>query len=243
MTKKYTISLLLILSIFTANAHYLWLETSPIGKSGISHEVKVFFGEYTYGLIEKTGTDAFNAVDAFQVWVLSPEGSKMQLQFTKKDQYYISNFTPSTNGLYTVILDNNEIDVIDYTKYDFGIFKTHYHSVAKIAVGEATGTTIAANDEGITILDLTGNVLKPGDETRLQVLFKGKPLAKAELKVFLPDQWSKDLETDEDGNVSFLLPWDSKYIVEVTKKEEVPGVYKGESFEFIWHCVTYAINP
>ncbi|MEM7380145.1 MAG: DUF4198 domain-containing protein, partial [Bacteroidota bacterium] len=79
-------------------------------------------------------------------------------------------------------------------------------------------------------------------ETKLQVLYKGKPLSGSEVKVFVSDQWSKTLETDDEGFVSFSRPWDTRYIVEATFKEEVPGTYKGEKYDFIWHCVTHFLN-
>jgi len=30
--------------------------------------------------------------------------------------------------------------------------------------------------------------------------------------------------------------------VETTTKEEIPGTYNGEEYEFIWHCATYCIK-
>ncbi len=127
--------------------------------------------------------------------------------------------------------------MIDYTQYDFGIFKTHYHSTAKVQVGDTVTETAAVNDTGMTVKDVSKN----DSEVQLQVLYKNKPLAKNELKVFVSDLWSKTLETDENGMVSFKLPWKIKYIVETTTKEEVPGTYNGKNYQFIWHCATYTI--
>ncbi|MEO2052613.1 MAG: hypothetical protein ABGX00_12695 [Allomuricauda sp.] len=38
-----------------------------------------------------------------------------------------------------------------------------------------------------------------------------------------------------------VLLWISKYIVETTTKEEIPGTYIGEDYQFIWHCATYCL--
>jgi len=137
-----------------------------------------------------------------------------------------------------VVLNNDAIDVIDYTQYDFGIFKTHYNAIAKVAVGKALGETAAINANGITVKDVSASK----DEVKLQVLYKDKPLAKNEFKVYVADLWTKTLETDENGFVSFKKPWDTKYIIETTFEERVPGSYKGEDYEFIWHCTTYCIQ-
>lgn len=219
-------------------SHYLWVETAPTGSINNEQEIKVHYGEYTYGVIEKVNEDAFNAVSNFTLWVTDANGNKSTLKVTEKDDHYVAYYTPTTNGTYTVTLNNNTIDVIDYTQYDFGIFKTHYHSVTKFQVGSNTSATATENLEGLTIK----NVPTGTSETKLQVLYKNTPLAKNELKVFVADLWSKTLETDENGFVNFKLPWKTKYVVETTIKEEVPGTYKGEAYEFIWHCATTCMN-
>jgi uncharacterized GH25 family protein len=230
--------LLFFFGMISANAHYLWLETNGFGKSGQEHEVRVHYGEYTYGVIEKVDGEAFPAVAKFTLWVIAPDGTKTELKTTAKEDHYLARFTPSQNGVYTIALNNNDIDVIDYTQYDFGIFKTHYHSTAKIQVGDMDADTQAINPEGIVVKQLAHN----SDEIKLQVLYKGKPLAKNELQVYVADLWSKTLHTNDNGEVSFALPWKTKYIVETTIKEEVPGTYNGEAYEFIWHCATYCIK-
>ena len=74
-----------------------------------------------------------------------------------------------------------------------------------------------------------------------KLLSKGQPDKDAEVAVFITDQWSKKVYSDADGIIKFSLPWGVKYIMEVTKKEEVPGKYNGKDYQFIWHCATYTI--
>ncbi|MCR9264493.1 MAG: DUF4198 domain-containing protein [Flavobacteriaceae bacterium] len=231
--------LLFLFGLASANAHYLWIETEGNGTLGQPHEVRVHFGEYTYGVIEEVEGEAFPAVSKFTLWVIAPDGTKTQLNTTPKKDHYLAHFTPNKNGVYTVVMNNDEIDVIDYTQYDFGIFKTHYHSTAKVRIGSTDADTKTANPNGIVVKQLANN----GNEVKLQVLYKDQPLAKNELQVYVADLWSKTLHTDDNGEVSFALPWNTKYIVETTTKEEVPGTYKGDDYEFIWHCATYCIKP
>ena len=237
--KKSIITLLFLFFVASQSfAHYLWIETNATGKIGETQEIKVYFGEYTYGVIEKVNGEAFPKVKDFTLWVVDANGTKTQLKVTPTENYYVTSFTPKSEGTYTVVLNNNKIDVIDYTQYDFGIFKTHYNSSAKIQVGKKTSETIAKNDAGITIKDLS----KTDDEIKLQVLYKGKPLEKNEVKIYMADLWSKTLSTNENGTISFKLPWKTKYILETTTKEEIPGKYNGEEYQFIWHCATYCIK-
>ena len=227
-----------LLTAASGFAHYMWLETPGTGRLGHQHQVKVHFGEYTYGVLEEPAGDAYKKVADFRLWIIAPDGTKTALNPSEAVDYYAAYFTPSMEGTYTVVLNNNNIDVIDYTQYDFGIFKTHYHSTAKVHIGDrpSYGTAVE-NPQGLVIKQLGS----PGEDIRLQVLYKGKPLVKNEFKVFVSNRWSKTLETDNEGMVRFSLPWKTTYTMETTFSEKVPGTYKGEDYEFIWHCATYAI--
>ena len=227
-----------LLAVNFSFAHFLWLETNTNGAVGKEQEIKVRFGEFTYGMIEKTAGDAFAMVDNFKLWVVDSQGNKTKLDVSPKDNYYLASFTHQVEGVYTVILDNDKIDVIDYSKYDFGIFKTHYHAIAKVVVGKTDQATASDNTSGISIKDVS----KDDGRAKLQVMYKNEVLPKTEVVVFVADQWSKKLETDENGMVEFDFPWSTEYVVEVTKKEEVPGTYKSVDYEFIWHCTTYYVK-
>lgn len=238
MKKIITTFILALFAFGSASAHYLWLETNASGQKGSAHEIKVHFGEYTYGLVEKVNGEAFPSVSRFQLWVIQPNGERLALTTTAKEDHYLASFVLSQDGIYTVVLNNNDIDVIDYTQYDFGIFKTHYHSTAKIQVGSGQGDTQVQNGDGLAIKQLP----QTDGTIALQVFYKDQPMAQQEVKIYVADLWSKTLETDAEGKISFALPWNTKYLVETTTKEEVPGTFKGDDYEFIWHCATYCIK-
>ncbi|UNY98374.1 DUF4198 domain-containing protein [Zhouia spongiae] len=239
--KRKIIALLMFLIAGNTFAHYLWIETNPVGSENKKHEVKVRFGEYTYGVIEKVNGEAFKNVSQFNVWLIAPDGSKSALEVAPKDDHYLGVFIPGQTGTYTVVLDNKNMNVLDYTQYDFGIFKPQYHAKAKVSVGE-TADTARSNADGIEIVDISSRPAKKGEEVALQVLFKGEPLIKNEIVVYVSDLWSKKMETDEKGEISFKLPWKTIYTVEATYNETTPGTFKNADYEFIWHCATYCIK-
>src|SRR5690606_6295159 len=115
MKKTITLALFLLAanSLF---AHYLWIETNPKGELNREQEIRVYYGEYTYGVTEKVNGEAFPKVKDCTLWVIDPSGHKMELQTEASELYYIAKFTPSANGTYTVLLNNDKINVIDYTK-------------------------------------------------------------------------------------------------------------------------------
>ncbi|WP_159021443.1 DUF4198 domain-containing protein [Formosa sp. L2A11] len=237
--KKIILTLALLVCVATPSfAHYLWIETSAEGKVGTAQEVHVFYGEYTYSVIEDVEGENFPNVKDFTLWVVDANGKKTQLQVTAKTDRYVASFTPSTNETYTIVLDNDNIEVIDYTEYDFGIFKTHYNGSAIVQVGKKATNTSNINETGISVVEVAND----SDDVKLQVLFKGQPLAVQEVDIFVADNWSKTLTTDTNGYVSFKRPWKTKYIIETTKQEDVPGKFKGKDYQFIWHCATYCIQ-
>ena len=64
--KKSIITLLFLFFIASQSfAHYLWIETNATGKIGQTQEIKIFYGEYTYGVIEKVNGEAFPKVKDF----------------------------------------------------------------------------------------------------------------------------------------------------------------------------------
>lgn len=234
-----------ILTLFISSssfAHYIWLETASTGRKGETHTVNVYFGEYNHGVIEDPNGENFEGVKDFKLWVIAPSGTKSILETAIKDNAYQGSFVPSEEGTYTIVLNNDEIDVIDYSQYDFGIFKTHYHSTAKVEVGKSTGNIVAANVEGLTIVPTSIGKVEEGETVSLKVLYKNQPIADQEVTIFIADLWSKKLSTNEEGIITFNLPWKTKYTLETTKNEEVPGTYKGEDYEFVWHCATYCID-
>ncbi|QTE22610.1 DUF4198 domain-containing protein [Polaribacter cellanae] len=240
--KKNIISLVLFLATTPLFAHYIWIETAPVGKQHTEHFIKVRFGEYTYGVLEKTDGDAFKSVSKFTLWVMSPSGKKTPLKVSAKEDFYAASFIPTEDGTYTIALDNKNIKVLDYTKYDYGIFKGQYHAKAKVVVGNTLSNFNKTNTTGIEIIDLTDQEFSKESTVLLQVLFNGEPLKENELSVFVADLWSKKLKTDKEGKVTFKLPWETKYIVETIFEEKVPGTFKGLDYDFIWHCATYCIS-
>ena len=238
MKKIITTLCIALISIGHAFAHHFWIETKSKGAVNQEQQIRVYFGEYSYSVMEKVKEDAYKNVKYFTLRVVNNAGKQTKLEVIPKRDHYLATFTPKEEGIYTVILNNDNIDVIDYSQYNFGIFKAHYHSVTKFQVGKKTGSTAIDNLQGITVK----NVSETEDEVKLQVFYKNKVSPETEVKIFVADQWSKTLETDEDGFVAFNLPWEGKYIVEITKKEEVPGTYRKVDYEFVWHCVTHYLT-
>ncbi|PIF00962.1 MAG: ferredoxin [Maribacter sp.] len=242
MIKKIITLFIFMFGISPLFAHYIWLETASTGKLNKEHTVRVYFGEYTYGKIEKVDDEAFQNVKDFTIWVVSPNGTKQKLKPVAKTDFYEATFVPTQDGTYTITLDNKNMDVLDYTKYDYAIFKPQYHAKTKVVVGEVVNETKPTNPNSIEIIDVSKSLVTQNSEVILKVLYKGSPLMDNEVSIFIQDLWSKKLTTNEKGEVSFKLPFKTTYTIETTFEEKTPGKFKGKDYALTWHCATYCIK-
>ncbi len=240
---KKSILTILLLFVFTPIfAHYIWIETTPIGTLNNEHSIKIRFGEYTHGVIEKVNGKSFSSVKDFSVWVIAPNGTKTALQVTPQLNYYKAVFTPTEKGTYTIALDNKKMNVLDFTKYNYTIFKPQYHAKAKVIVGDVVANQKETNSDSIEIVDISKTPFTQNSKVILKVLYKGKPLAKNEVSIFVQDGWTKKATTNKNGEITFKLPFKTTYTLETTFEEKTPGKFKGKDYKLIWHCATYCIN-
>ena len=65
-------------------------------------------------------------------------------------------------------------------------------------------------------------------EGEFQVSYRGAPLPKAEVSLVAVSGWSLKGTTDEQGKVSFRLPWKGTYALLVRHKDPTPGSRKTE---------------
>ncbi|MBW3520383.1 DUF4198 domain-containing protein [Flavobacterium sp. NKUCC04_CG] len=236
---KKILILLLLLSPFTeAFSHYLWIETPAQTAQNKQQIIKVKYGEFAYNEIEEASNAAFLKVKDFELWLIDPDGEKKELKTIANGDHYEAVYTPKKAGTYIVYLDNKKMEIVDSTQYNFGIYKPQYHAKAKINVGKSNKSDHHTNHDGLEIIE-TASV---NQQITLQVRFKNLPLTKSKVMVFFKDGWSKEQETDEKGEITLTLPWQTSYAVEVIHIDKTPGTFNQLPYEFIWNCATYFIN-
>ena len=84
----------ILLMIGNVQAHALWVSTNETGSVGEEQEIKVYFGEFTYGVIEEVGGEAFEMMKNFSLWVIIPSGEKTSLEVEAKEKFYLATYTP-----------------------------------------------------------------------------------------------------------------------------------------------------
>ena len=68
-----------------AFAHFFWIETNPKGEIQVSQEIRVYFGEFSAGVREKTDGEVFQNAKDFTLWVTNQKGDKIKLIPQVKD--------------------------------------------------------------------------------------------------------------------------------------------------------------
>jgi uncharacterized GH25 family protein len=216
-----------------AQAHFLWIETSPEGRIGQAQEIRIYYGEYMDNQREIIG-QRFDEVKDFSSWIISPAGKKIPLELKEAKDHYTASFTPAEQGIYTIALENMQREVVDWQKYDIGIIRATYYATSTVTVG-AIGTAKA--EPGVNAFNIftAQQSKKVNAPVQLTVNFNKLQSKKQKLMVYAPNGWAKEVETNEKGEAVFTPLWDGMYLVEAIYSEKNPGNFKGKDYESIRH--------
>lgn len=209
------VALIGILQPTTSYAHYLWIE--PV--DGSAH---LCFGEYENTLREKTGGKLDN-IAMPEVQTNPADGKRMAVSIQRKPDHIALQGTT----VQALIAQEITMKVKDLSKHHMGIVKPMYYS--RFAASEA-------EQPSSLVLDI--QPVAPG---KIRVNFRGKPLAKTKVSLYAPNQWMREYDTNEAGEISIVTPWPGLYVAEVAYIEPVAGEYQGDKYEGIRHVGTLSI--
>lgn len=196
-----------------AQAHYIWLEQAD-------GQTKLFFGEYENNLREKNG----GRLDSIAAPEASPlEAAETKLGLKRQADHIAVENAPTKS----VLVSELSMKVKDLTKYGYGIAKPMYYA--------RLGSDHAASASS-HLLDI-----QPLGNHKVVINLRGKPLAKAKLKITAPNLWQQELDANDQGEITFLTPWSGLYVMEVIHLEPVKGTYQGDPYENIRHVSTLSI--
>jgi hypothetical protein len=194
-------------------AHYLWIE--PVGE-----EAHLCFGEYENALREKSG-GRLDTIEMPEVQTL--DAIRTSLAVERKADY----LAIKAKAGQPLVAQEVTMKVKDLRKNNIGIVKPMYYS--RFATADAEGASALALD------------IQPLGKGRVRVSLHGKPLAKAKLNVFAPNQWLREYETDAQGETTVETPWPGLYVLEVVHVEASKGTYRGDAYEGIRHVGTLSL--
>jgi len=196
-----------------AKAHYLWIEPA----NGDAH---LCFGEYENALREKSG----GRLDTIAMPEVQTNDDKRTAVAVQRKADYLALAAKSGQPL---IAQEITMKVKDLRKNNIGIVKPMYYT--RFATADVEGASALALD------------IQPLGKGRVRVSLNGKPLAKAKLNVFAPNQWLREYETDAQGETTVETPWAGLYVLEVVHVEAEKGIYQGDAYEGIRHVGTLSL--
>jgi len=186
-----------------AQAHQVWLEQDASG-------AKLYFGEFGDNLHE-VSPGYLDKLTQVSATVLSSKGEKA-LE-SKKDRDAISIAGRASKGESVVAVD------LAYPLLE-------NKDGAKTVRTAWTPAARYVPELGPQTPKLVLDVVPTNGNGEFQVVYRGAPLAKAEVSLVAVSGWSLSGTTDDKGKVSFRLPWKGTYALLVRHKDPTPGKRK-----------------
>lgn len=200
-----------------AAAHYLWLEREEGG-------ARLYFGEVNE--VREQSPGRLDEIAAPRIW--SAGAAPRELRAVRgAGAFRIEG--AATEHLVAV---EAGYPVQDWTRYGHGVVKPMFYARSS----PWPAREVPASDA----LRLDVRPL-PGAGDRVQVLFDGKPLAKAKVVVHAPNGWDQEQQADAAGAATVSLPWRGQYVFEVVHREPHAGAAGSPAFEAWRHRATLTI--
>jgi hypothetical protein len=220
MTKLSIAVVALIGSIASAQAHQIWIEQAE-GQNAV-----IRFGEFGENLRE-TSPGLLDKFGKPTATLLSPKGEQK------------SDATKSSNG-FTLPFKAAPGDGLVAEDASYPFFKTKqqdkeitgwYYPAARLLTGFAA-------QQPKLLLDL----VPTGQDGQFKLVFKGQPKAKVKVTLVTESGWSKEAHSDEQGLVTFDMPWKGTYVAEVSFNDrtggERPGANGAEKYDGVSYATT-----
>ncbi|MDR0701744.1 MAG: DUF4198 domain-containing protein [Azoarcus sp.] len=202
-----------------AQAHQVWLEQAE------DENMVIRFGEFGYNLRE-TSPGLLDNFGALAARLLTKSGAKP-----------LTPAKAATGFTLPVKLAPGESLTAEDPAFPIRAFKREGREVRNWYWPAARFITDFAIRSPSLALDIVP-VGKPG---AFRVIFREKPLDRTEVQILVQSGWSKRAYTNAEGEVSFDLPWQGQYVVEVSHIDRTPGERKGEKYDGINHVTTLTL--
>ncbi|MEN7527385.1 DUF4198 domain-containing protein [Cupriavidus sp. 2SB] len=203
-----------------AQAHQVWIE-QPAGQGAVLR-----FGEFGENLREVSPglLDKFGAPTAT---LIASSGEK-----TGNGVKTPTGFTlPFTAGQRDVLLAED-------ARYPLRTFKRGDQDVTSRYYPAARWISDFAPQQPKLALD----IVPAGQPGQFKVFYQGKPLHKAKVALVTQSGWAKEAHADEQGLVTFDMPWKGVYVAEVGHTDATPGERQGANGVETFTTVSYVTS-
>lgn len=216
---KLSIAVLSLLAVATpVQAHQIWIE-QPGGGNAV-----IRFGEFgenlreaSPGLLDKFGKPSGALVSA--KGELKAAGTKTANGFTLPFKAARGDSIVAEDAQYPLYTwKQGEREVTNW-----------FHPAARLITGFAVQQP-----------KLTLDLVPAGKPGQFKLFFKDQPKAKTKVTLVTQSGWAKEGTTDDQGLVTFDMPWKGTYVAEVSVNDRSPGERAGANGPEKYDAVSYA---
>ena len=218
MMKLSLAAIALMGAITSAQAHQIWIEQLD-GQSAV-----VRFGEFgenlretSPGLLDKFGKPTGT--------LLSAKGEQ-KADATKSAAGFVLPFKAAVGD--AIVAEDASYPLYTWKQPDKEV-RNWFFPAARLI----TGFTAL---EPKLVLDL----VPTGKEGEFKLTFRNQPKAKTKVTLVTQSGWAKEGHTDEQGLVSFEMPWKGTYVAEVSFNDRSGGERAGANGPEKYDAVSYA---
>jgi uncharacterized GH25 family protein len=183
-----------------AHAHQVWLEQDSAG-------ARLYFGEFGENLRE-VSPGFLDKLTLLRATLLSPKGERAVEGKKARDGVTLAGRAAAGESVIVADLAYPLLENKDGTK----TLETAWTPAARYVP-----------ELGPQAPKLTLDVVPTNATGEFLVVYRGAPLPKAEVSLVAVSGWSLAGTTDDQGKVSFRLPWKGTYALLVRHKDPTPG--------------------
>jgi len=215
------------------NAHALYIDVDKAGKTGKTHEVRVYYSEFEDRTNENI-SDWYSDVANFKLWLVGADGERVELSTVNKENHFYASFTPETKGIYRLEIGHTAEDPADGTAYQFNAF-------AQVYVGNE-GEILPVTNESPDLVLIENSEKKDTISKTFKTYFNGIPVSDMKVTVFYPSGKKEEMKSDSEGTIEFGATEKGDYFLEATTyNEKEPGETNRSSYKSVWRVATYKI--
>lgn len=234
LIKLYVFCLFLFSSKAMASAY--WIDVKGSNKVNEPITIELCYGSMDeYGKRHRDTGKELKLTGDFSMYILSPDGTKQNLQFILQKDCWSASFTPKNEGQYRIIGINDKHPVVDRSASGGeNVLPIDYIT----AIYHAGNTIVPANTTSVQKLDLI--TISENGKITVKAFLDGKPSKEGtKLRVFNPENWEKELILNKEGEVVFYPTMKGLYIIRQDWEEPVSGIYKDIKYSGKRHRCNY----
>jgi len=222
MIRSFAVVISLLAAVLPAQAHQIWIEQAD-GQNAI-----VRFGEYGENLRE-VSPGLLDKLDKVTGTLISAKGEskgEQKSDATKSGDGFRLPFSAAAGD--TIVAED--------ASYPLYVRKQPGKDVNNWFYPAARYITSFAAQQPKLVFDL----VPTGQEGQFKLVFKDQPKAKTKVTLVTESGWQKEAHTDEQGHVTFDMPWKGVYVVEVSFNDHNGGERAGTNGTERYDAVSYS---